>query len=364
MEDILLLEAIERYLANDMSAEEKAYFEQLRKSTPEIDQMVVEHNMFTHQMEDYAANRNLKHSLHLAHAKLLSNGAINEGGELTTKGKVVKMWNKYRRVTAIAAAVGGGIALMISGLVTYYAPANTSKLEELGTKVKVLEGRLNEEIKKGADKLPKDVTTTSNGTSFLVDGKGYLVTNAHVVKGSSSAIVVNNKGEAFKAHIAFRDELKDLAILKIEDEDFETIKILPYGIRKNKADLGEEIFTLGYPRNSIVYNQGFLSSETGFNGDSLSFQIQMSANPGNSGGPVLNKNGEVIGVLSTREKLAEGVTFAITGKSIYHMMEEVRKTDTTVQKIKMPSYTTLKGMDRVSQIKQIEACVFLVKAYK
>lgn len=57
MDDILLLEAIERYLSDDMSAEERTYFENLRKNTPEIDQMVVEHNMFLHQMDMYAAHR-------------------------------------------------------------------------------------------------------------------------------------------------------------------------------------------------------------------------------------------------------------------------------------------------------------------
>jgi hypothetical protein len=81
--------------------------------------MVVEHTMFLHQMEDYSANHNLKHSLHEVHDKLLSSGAINEGGTISTKGKVVQIWNKYRRVTAIAAVVGGAIALMISGLVAF-----------------------------------------------------------------------------------------------------------------------------------------------------------------------------------------------------------------------------------------------------
>ncbi len=369
MEDILLLEAIERYLANDMSAEEKTYFEQLRKSTPEIDQMVVEHNMFTHQMEDYAANRNLKHSLHQAHAKLLNNGAINEGGELSTKGKVVKMWNRYRKVTAIAAAVGGGIALMISGLVAYYAPVSNSKLLQLSRDMQAIkanvqvQGIIIDDVKSKISKIPSDVKVLAGGSAFLIDGKGYLITNAHVTKGTG-VVVADKDGNEYKARIVHRDEKNDLAILKIEDKDFKVIKTLPYGIRKGNADLGEEIFTLGYPRNEIVYNQGFLSAKTGLNGDTLSCQIQMSANPGNSGGPVLNKNGEVIGVLSTREKLAEGVTFAITGKSIYRMMDEIRKTDTTVQKIKMPTYSSLKGMDRVTQIKQIEDCVFLVKAYK
>ncbi|MFV7869639.1 hypothetical protein, partial [Enterococcus faecium] len=79
MDDILLLEAIERYLNGEMNSEERAYFENLRKTTPEIDQMVVEHNMFIHQMDMYATRRNIKHSLYEVHTHLLERGDLNEG---------------------------------------------------------------------------------------------------------------------------------------------------------------------------------------------------------------------------------------------------------------------------------------------
>jgi serine protease Do len=78
MDDILLLEAIENYLSGKMSREEREYFENLRKTTPEVDQMVVEHSMFLQQMDTYAAHRNLKHGLHEAHTKLLETGEITE----------------------------------------------------------------------------------------------------------------------------------------------------------------------------------------------------------------------------------------------------------------------------------------------
>jgi S1-C subfamily serine protease len=135
---------------------------------------------------------------------------------------------------------------------------------------------------------------------------------------------------------------------------------IPYGISKLATDLAEPIFTLGYPRNEIVYGQGYLSAKSGLNGDSLSCQITIAANPGNSGGPVLNQNGEVIGVLSTRQVSAEGVVFAIQSIYIYSVLNDLKKADTTL-KVKAPAVSSLKGMDRPQQVKKIEDYVFMVK---
>ena len=91
---------------------------------------------------------------------------------------------------------------------------------------------------------------------------------------------------------------RDLAILKIDDKDFKPVNTLPYSIRKTQPDLGEELFTLGYPRDEIVYNMGYLSAKTGYKGDTTSCQLSLTANPGNSGAPVFNKNGEIIGIIT------------------------------------------------------------------
>ena len=366
MDDILLLEAIERYLIGDMNAAEKEYFESLRKSTPEIDQMVVEHSMFMHQMEFYSAHRNLKTSIYETHTKLVERGDVYDGGELTTRGRVIQLYNKYKRVTAIAASVGGVIALVISGLAIYFSPVvNGSQIEQLSKQIEVIkknqqyQGNLINEVK---SKIPENARLISGGSGFLIDAKGYIITNAHVLKGSG-AVVVNSKGQEFNATIANVDPEKDLAILKINDADYEPLNSLPYSIRKGNTDLGEQIFTLGYPRNDIVYGEGYLSARSGYNSDSLTYQVQISANPGNSGGPVFNNNGEVIGILSTRQSQAEGVAFAVKSKNIYQMVDELAKSDTNIEKIKLPLHSSLKGMERKRQITKLEDCVFYVKAF-
>jgi serine protease Do len=373
MDDILLLEAIERYLSGDMNPAERSYFETLRKNTPEIDQMVVEHSMFLQQMDIYSVHRNLRQSMQLTHVRLLERGDLNEGGELTPRGKVVQIWNKYKRVTAIAASVGGVIALIISGLTVYFSPAvNRSQLQQLNKDVAVIKGiqTAYSDILKDAviSNITAGVKLISGGSGFLIDPKGYIVTNAHVLRGSG-AIVVNSKGQEFNATIANIDIERDLAILKINDEDYTPLKSLPYSIRKLGSELGEQIFTLGYPRNVIVYGEGYLSARnglsdrTGYSSDSLTYQLQISANPGNSGGPVFNNNGEVIGILSTRQAQAEGVAFAVKSGNIYRMVDELKKSDTTIEKLRLPLRSTLKGMDRKQQIAKVEDCVFYVKAF-
>lgn len=366
MDDILLLEAIERYLSGDMNPAERTYFETLRKNTPEIDQMVVEHSMFLQQMDIYAVHRNIRQSLQTTHSKLLERGELNEGGELNTKGKVVQLWNKYKRVTAIAASVGGVIALIISGLTVYFSPvANSSQIQQLSKDIEVIkrnqqyQGTLINEVK---SKIPVNAKLVSGGSGFLIDAKGYIITNAHVLKGSG-AIVVNSKGQEFNATIANIDLEKDLAILKINDEEYQPLKSIPYSIRRSNTELGEQVFTLGYPRNDIVYGEGYLSARTGYNSDSLTYQVQISANPGNSGGPVFNNNGEVIGILSTRQAQAEGVIFAVKSKNIYQMVDELKKSDTSIEKIKLPLRSSLRGMERKQQIIKVEDCVFYVKAF-
>ena len=109
-----------------------------------------------------------------------------------------------------------------------------------------------------------------------------------------------------------------------------------------------------------MYSEGYLSAKTGFNGDTLSCQLGIAANRGNSGGPVFNSQGEIIGVISSKEMEAEGVAFAIQSKYIYSAIEELKK-DTTYQSVKIPYKSSVKGMDTKQQVKKIQDFVFMVK---
>ena len=365
MEDINLLEAIERYFNNEMSAEEKAYFEELRETNSEVDQMVIDHKVFLLQMDAYAGNKALKHTLHAVHTSLSDSGqigVINTG----TKGKVIQLWNRYRKVAGIAASIAGITALAISGVISSLTPNNNHQLQQLSGEIQTVKKTLNVQSNKQnelvASKIPKGAEVKSGGTGFIIDNRGYLITNAHVLKGGN-AIVVNSKGQEFNTQKAYMDFEKDLAILKITDKDFKSFEI-PYAIKRSNLNLGQEIFTLGYPRNDIVYTTGYLSARSGYDGDTSAVQLSLPANPGNSGGPVFNTNGDVVGILSSRETQMENVTFAIKSKNIYQVLDTWRNTDTSaISHVHLSSGKGLKGVNRVEQIAKLEDCVFLIKVY-
>lgn len=364
MEEIQLLDAVERYLNNEMNAEERAFFEQLRSSNSAVDQMVVEQTIFLQKLQQHGAHKQFRIQLNEVHHQLEQAGSIKT---VVAKTRIIDMWRKYRRVVAVAATIAGVIALATSGLVTYFAPSNNKQVEELASKLNTVikQQNANNSIIKDVQKslkAPVGGVLKSGGTSFLIDSKGYLVTNAHVIKNSTTVIVQNNKGDEFKVTIVHKDNLRDIAILKITDEDFKPLTNLPYGLKRNGADLGEQIFTLGFPREEIVYGEGYMSARTGYNGDTMSCQIAVAANPGNSGGPVFNKQGEVVGILSTRLQ-AQGAVFAVTTKNIFRTIEELKKEDTAFNNLKLTTISNVKNMAREQQIKKIEDCIFLVKTY-
>src|SRR5687768_7994798 len=137
MDDIKILEAVERYIEGQMSPDERVYFESLRKTHPEIDQLVVEHTFFMQQLNRFDATKKLKSSLNDIHVDLAEKGLI-KSPKLKGRAKVVYLFNRYKKTTAIAASIAGITAISISALlwsISPVKPASKTEVQELSRKV-------------------------------------------------------------------------------------------------------------------------------------------------------------------------------------------------------------------------------------
>jgi S1-C subfamily serine protease len=364
MDENLLLDAVERYNNGEMNDQERLFFEELRKNNADIDEAAAEHTFFLAQLEKMSEQKSFKHNLNEVENKLINEGIISHS-KGRTKARVVYLWNRYRRTIAVAAAIAGVISFSTASLISKYSenkkvavitPLVDNKLNQFEHKLNQIEHKLNDATATTA--RPK-FEANFRATGFLVDGNGYIVTNAHVVQNAKNLIVENKKGDQFYANAVYANTVTDLAILKITDTSFKKVSGLPYTFPKSTAELAEPIFTLGYPREEVVYGEGYLSAKSGYYGDTASYQISISVNPGNSGGPVIDKDGEVIGIISSKETNADGVVFAIKSKNIYNALSEIKKEKDVT--IKLPTINSLKGLDRVRQIKKLEDFVYKVK---
>ncbi|HLJ63159.1 MAG TPA: serine protease, partial [Stellaceae bacterium] len=152
----------------------------------------------------------------------------------------------------------------------------------------------------------------SNGTGFFVTADGYVVTNAHVVEGYEDPKVVCGLAEPVCAQVLARDAANDLALLKV-DFASDHVATLRAGVR-----MGEEIAAFGYPLLDKLsaggnFTVGNVSALAGFKNDSGHIQISAPIQPGNSGGPVVDQCGNVIGVVVAKlaDFTQQNVNFAI-----------------------------------------------------
>jgi len=201
---------------------------------------------------------------------------------------------------------------------------------------------------------------TYGGTGFAISNNGYVVTNYHVIAGADSIYIQNTKGEAFKAASVFEDISSDLAILKITDSTFKG-QPLPYTLKPQHALRGEAVFTLGYPRDEIVYGEGYISAQTGFNGDSAAYQVSIPVNPGNSGAPLMDSKGDVVGIVTGKQTTSDGIAFAVKSAHLKRLLEEMPKDK--LPKKEWNHKNRLGGLSRVDQVKKLEDFVYMVKVY-
>lgn len=375
MEDILLSDAVERFVNNEMSEREKIYFEDLRKNNPELDQAVVEQLFFLNELDKYSRHKSLRHTLHEVESNLIAEGFMSKE-PVKGKARIIQLWRRSRRTVAVAASIAGLVSIFIATVVSSVSNhGKDSNIKPLVDHMKNTDENINK-IESKLDRLATATvvnSVTSNvikekinskfrATGFLIDPvNNYIVTNAHVIDEAKNHLIIeNNAGDQFSAIAVYVNKANDLAIIKITDKDFKKLPALPYSIRKKNADLGEQVFMLGFPKQEIVYGEGYISAKNGYQMDTIYCQLSTTANEGNSGSPVITKNGELIGIITSTETNADGVVFAIKSANIYRAVDEVKKMK-DYGDIKVGGVQDLRGLDRVSQIRKVEDYVFMIK---
>jgi serine protease Do len=169
-------------------------------------------------------------------------------------------------------------------------------------------------------------TTEIIGTGVIVDERGYLITNSHVVNNGESFVIVLSDGSELKATLHTEDANHDLAILQVKTT--KKLKPLPFGPASDLM-VGETVFAIGHPfgyRNTV--STGIVSAlgrEIGMpSGATLKELIQTNTpiNPGNSGGPLMNINGELIGINVALREGAQGIAFALNADMVQKVLAE------------------------------------------
>lgn len=202
-----------------------------------------------------------------------------------------------------------------------------------------------------------------SGTGFAISQEGYIVTNFHVIENAKSIKVkgVNNDyTKSYSASIIISDKVNDLSILKISDSAFVELSKIPFAVSNRPADVGTSIFILGYPLRATMGDElkltdGIISAKSGFQGDVTSYQISAPAQPGNSGGPLFNSNGELIGVVNAKNIIAENATYAIKSNYLLNLIDMLPQSTT------IPNTSNLADKTLVEQVKIISQFVYIIE---
>lgn len=208
----------------------------------------------------------------------------------------------------------------------------------------------------------QEKVTDWSGSGFALNN-GYICTNYHVVEGAKSIEIHGVQGDfttSYSAKVAATDKFNDLAILKIDDTDFKGFGTIPYKVKTSMANVGEEIFVLGYPMTATMGDEiklttGVVSSRTGFQGDVSLYQISAPIQPGNSGGPLFDSQGNLIGIINAKHKGAENVGYAIKASYLRNLMES-----SLIEDI-LPINNSISSLPLTGKVQKVKNYVYLIK---
>ena len=232
-----------------------------------------------------------------------------------------------------------------------------------GTSMKVLLGDTESNYLKTFPAYAETIQSNAWSGSGIEIEKGHIITNFHVVDGADNILeqrVVNNREEKFTAEVVATDKVNDLAIIKITDTKYYKYQQMPYSVKFSTSDVGESCYALGYPMIStmgteIKLTTGVISSRSGFQGDVSTYQVSVPVQPGNSGGPLFNYKGELIGIINAKHNNAENVSYAIKTAYVRNLIESFTNDDL------FPKNNSITNKDLPGQVKSLKPFVYMIQ---
>lgn len=206
-------------------------------------------------------------------------------------------------------------------------------------------------------------TSIASGSGIVLSTDGIIATNYHVIeKGLDFFVDVFSNGikKSYKAKIIKTDQINDLAIIKIIDAKFKSFDPLPYSFKMQGISVGEKVFTMGYPRpgvqgEEVKITDGLISSKTGYQNDNKTYQISAPIQPGNSGGPLFDNSGNLIGLTSSGIPSGENVGYAIKISYLNNLL------DLIPDFLSMPTKTTITNLAFTEKIKVLSKYTVLIR---
>lgn len=368
---------IERYLEGKLEGEELTNFEQQIAADSDLAQEVEEHRILIENLERVRYREEMKAKMNVMHSELFD--VEEESKAAKTKARVIGLWHKYQSIVAVAASVAiiflGNTFFNLKQVRSVEEKQSTNylqlnrELKVVKRKQKNIEAKTNK-LEIASKKANIGKVKSRGATALVISSTGFLVTNYHVVKDADSIYIETKKDSTLmrlKVKAVYGDEAKDLALLRVTDTNFTTFGQLPFSLRTEQAKLAERVYTLAYPREDIVYGEGSISAQTGYQGNPASYQISIPVNPGNSGAPVMDARGNLIGLITGKDKKMEGATFAIKAKYLASMMDSVATnlavTDSLRKPLIKPTVNYLQYLQRPQQVNKLRKFVFVVKVY-
>ena len=204
----------------------------------------------------------------------------------------------------------------------------------------------------------------ASGSGIFVSTK-VVATNYHLIENTSKieiSIKNGNSVETYAAKVLCSDKTNDLALLTFDDARFISMPSLPYAILSKSRDVGTSIIAMGYPManymgDEVKITDGIISSRTGYEGDIVTYQISAPIQPGNSGGPLFDKQGNLIGITNASIRGAQSVGYAIKASYLCNLMESA-PIDVPISDV-----NTLEGRELTEQIKELSKFVVYIRVY-